>query len=587
MAKSARLATSTSSNGCLGASDAPAEDAVFNPQDQSGTLRISGRRQFLKAGAMGASAAALLPVAFGDEQRTISSCLNYSISSFELDEATISQLQHGMSEGKFSAQELAKKYLARIDEVDKSGPALNSVIEVNPDALSIAEALDKERKEKGARGPLHGIPVLIKDNIDTGDRMQTTAGSLALAGSRARKDSYVAQRLHEAGCVILGKTNLSEWANIRSSHSTSGWSGRGGLTKNPYALDRNACGSSSGTGAGVSANLCAVGVGTETDGSVVCPSSANGLVGLKPTVGLVGRSGIIPIAHSQDTAGPMARTVTDMAILLSALAGFDENDPAAAAMKSKPSIDYTKFLDAKGLRGARLGVARKYFGFHDATEVLMNDVIEAMKRDGAVIVDPADLPSFGKFDDTELTVLLYELKADLNAYLASHPDAPVRSLKEVIDFNERNKEKELQYFGQDLFLKAEEKGPLTSKEYTDALAANHRLSRQEGIDAVMDKYNLDAIIAPTAGPTWITDLVDGDHTLGGSSNAAAVAGYPDITVPAGYISGLPVGLSFFGRAWSESVLIKIAFAFEQLTKVRKAPQFLPTANFSPLQSQKV
>jgi len=552
----------------------------MSDQDSFEQRRSAGRRRFLKTSALGVSAAALFPslaaLAEGARPEEGNETQPSEVRPFELDEVTVAELQNGMAAGKFSSHELARKYLARIDEVDKHGPALNSLIELNPDALSIADALDKERKDKGPRGPLHGIPVVIKDNIDTGDRMQTTAGSLALIGSRAGKDSFVARKLREAGAVILGKTNLSEWANIRSSHSTSGWSGRGGLTKNPYALDRNACGSSSGTGAGVSANLCAVGVGTETDGSVVCPASANGLAGMKPTVGLIGRSGIIPIAHSQDTAGPMARTVSDLAILLTALAGFDERDPATAEMKSKPALDYTKFLDAKGLRGARLGVARKYFGFHDATEVLMNEVIGEMKREGAVIVDPADLPSFGKFDDSELTVLLYELKADLNAYLANRPDAPVHSLKDVIEFNERNKEKELQYFGQDLFLKAEEKGPLTSKEYVDALAANHRLSRQEGIDAVMDKYKLDAIIAPTAGPTWTTDLVDGDHVVGGSSNAAAVAGYPDITVPAGYIFGLPVGISFFGRAWSEPTLIKIAFAFEQMTKTRKAPQFLPT-----------
>jgi amidase len=555
-------------------------DQDMSDQDSFEQRRSAGRRRFLKTSALGVSAAALFPSlaarAEGARPEEGNETQPSEVRPFELDEVTVAELQNGMAAGKFSSQELARKYLARIDEVDKHGPALNSLIELNPDALSIADALDKERKDKGPRGPLHGIPVVIKDNIDTGDRMQTTAGSLALIGSRAGKDSFVARKLREAGAVILGKTNLSEWANIRSSHSTSGWSGRGGLTKNPYALDRNACGSSSGTGAGVSANLCAVGVGTETDGSVVCPASANGLAGMKPTVGLIGRSGIIPIAHSQDTAGPMARTVSDLAILMTALAGFDERDPATAEMKSKPALDYTKFLDAKGLRGARLGVARKYFGFHDATEVLMNEVIGEMKREGAVIVDPADLPSFGKFDDSELTVLLYELKADLNAYLANRPDAPVHSLKDVIEFNERNKEKELQYFGQDLFLKAEEKGPLTSKEYVDALAANHRLSRQEGIDAVMDKYKLDAIIAPTAGPTWITDLVDGDHVVGGSSNAAAVAGYPDITVPAGYIFGLPVGISFFGRAWSEPMLIKIAFAFEQMTKTRKAPQFLPT-----------
>lgn len=525
------------------------------------------------------SAAALLPSS-ATASKTFNSCLNYSIENFELDETTISDLQSKMSSGKYTAHDLAQKYLRRIEQIDQSGPRLNSVIELNPDALSIADSLDKERKEKGPRSPLHGIPVLIKDNIDTGDRMMTTAGSLALIGPPASQDSFVARKLREAGAVILGKTNLSEWANIRSSHSTSGWSGRGGLTRNPYSLDRNPCGSSSGTGAGVSANLCVVGVGTETDGSVVCPSSANGLVGLKPTLGLIGRSGIIPIAHSQDTAGPMARTVTDMAILLTALAGFDERDPATAEMKSRPALDYTKYLDAKGLRGARIGVARKYFGFHDATEVLMQNVIDEMKRQGAVIVDPADIPSFGKFDDTELTVLLYELKADLNAYLAARPNAPVRTLKDIIEFNEHNKEKELQYFGQDMFVKAQEKGPLTEKAYLDALANNHRLSRQEGIDAVMDQHKLDAIIAPTAGPTWITDLVDGDHVVGGSSNAAAVAGYPDITVPAGYIAGLPVGLSFFGREWSEPTLIKIAFAFEQLTKAREAPKFLPTANFS-------
>jgi amidase len=545
----------------------------------SDSPQSTGRRKFLKTGTLGLSAAALIPQAAAQSE-SFQSCLNYEVSSFELDEATIGDLQNGMKSGKFSAHDLTQKYLSRIAEVDRGGPRLNSIIELNPDALAIADALDKERKEKGPRGPMHGIPVLIKDNIDTADKMLTTAGSLALLGSHATTDSFVAQKLRAAGAVILGKTNLSEWANIRSSHSTSGWSGRGGLTKNPYALDRNPCGSSSGTGAGVSGNLCAVGVGTETDGSVVCPASANGVVGLKPTLGLIGRSGIIPIAHSQDTAGPIARTVTDMAILLTALAGIDERDSATSEMASRPALDYTKFLDANGLRGARIGVARKYFGFHDATEVLMQNVIDEMKAAGAVIIDPADIPSFGKFDDTELTVLLYELKADLNAYLAKRPDAGVKTLKDVIDFNIKNKDKELQYFGQDLFLKAEEKGPLTSKEYLDALAANHRLSRQEGIDAIMDQHKLDAILAPTAGPTWITDLVDGDHVVGGSSNVAAVAGYPDISVPAGYISGLPVGLSFFGRVWSEPTLIKIAFGFEQLTKARKAPKFLPSVNFN-------
>ena len=421
------------------------------------------------------------------------------------------------------------------------------------------------------RGPLHGIPVLIKDNIDTADRMQTTAGSLALLGSKPVRDAFVAQKLREAGAVILGKTNLSEWANIRSSHSSSGWSGRGGQTRNPYVLDRNPCGSSSGSGAATSANLCALAVGTETDGSVVCPSSANGLAGIKPTLGLISRAGIVPIAHSQDTAGPMARTLRDAAILLSALAGVDARDNATTASQGK-ATDYTKFLDPDGLRGARIGVARKYFGFNDAVDRLMNDLIDEIKRQGAEIVDPADLPSHGKFNDSEFTVLLYELKADLNAYLAGRPGAPA-SLKEIIDFNDRNREKEMPYFAQDVFLKSEAKGPLTDKDYTDALEANHRLSRTEGIDAVMDQFQLDAILAPTAGPAWLTDWVDGDSSGGGSANAAAVAGYPNITVPAGFIFGLPVGASFFGRAWSEPTLLKIAYGFEQATKVRKAPAF--------------
>jgi len=498
------------------------------------------------------------------------------VKPFELDEITIVELQDGMKAGKFTARSLVEKYTARIGEVDKHGPALNSVIELNPDAPSIAEALDQERKAKGPRGPLHGIPVLIKDNIATADRMMTTAGSLALVGAKVPKDSFVAQRLRAAGAVILGKTNLSEWANIRSSHSTSGWSGRGGLTKNPYALDRNACGSSSGTGAGISASLAAVGIGTETDGSIVCPSSSNGLVGIKPTVGLVSRAGIIPIAHSQDTAGPMCRTVRDAAILLSALTGVDPDDEATAGSAGKAQTDYAQYCDPNGLKGARIGVARKYFGFSDLVDALMEQALDAMKKQGATLVDPADIESFGKFDDTELLVLLYELKADLNTYLARLAGAPVRTLKEVIDFNERNREKETPWFGQDLFIKAEAKGPLTEKEYVDALAKNHQLTRTEGIDALMDKHHLDAIVAPTGGPAWLTDLVNGDHSTGGSSNAAAVAGYPNINVTAGFLFGLPAGISFFGRAWSEPTLIKLAYAFEQATKARQAPKFLPT-----------
>src|SRR5213080_1847576 len=498
------------------------------------------RRNFLQTSVLGGMTAALLPALAGARELATSTRAP-DVKPFELDEMTIADLQAGMSSGKFTARSITEKYLTRIDAIDKQGPAINSVLELNSDALAMADAADKERRDKGARGPLHGIPVLIKDNIDTADRMETTAGSLAMLGSRCTKDAFVVQKLREAGAVILGKTNLSEWANIRSSHSSSGWSGRGGQTKNPYALDRNPCGSSSGSGAATGANLCAAAVGTETDGSVVCPSSANGLVGIKPTLGLISRSGVIPIAHSQDTPGPMARTVRDAAILLGALAGVDLRDSVT-----------------------------------DAADSLMNDLTDEMKRAGANIVDPADLDSHGKFDDTELLVLLYELKTDLNAYLAARPGAP-KTLKDLIDFNDHNKDKEMPYFGQDLFIKAEGKGPLTEKEYVTALEANRRLSRKEGIDALMDKFHLDAIMAPTGSPAWVTDWIDGDHAAGGSSNAAAVAGYPDITVPAGFVFGLPVGVSFFGRAWSEPVLLKIAYGFEQLTKARKPPHFLPSA----------
>jgi amidase len=469
-------------------------------------------------------------------------------------------------------------YLSRISDLDRQGPTLRHVIETNPDALSIADSLDNERKAGRVRGPLHGIPVLVKDNIDTADRMTTTAGSYALQGSIPLRDAFIAQRLREAGAIILGKTNLSEWANFRSSHSTSGWSGRGGLAKNPYVLDRNPCGSSSGSGGAVSANLCALAIGTETDGSIVCPASLNGVVGIKPTIGLVSRSGIIPIAHSQDTAGPMTRTVRDAAILLNAIAGLDPRDSATSQSTGHNQTDYTRFLDANGLRGARIGVARsKFFGYSDVTDALISDAIDVLKKQGAVIVDPADITTAGKFDDSEFEVLLYEFKADLNAYLASlGPKAPARTLQDIINYNDQHKDQEMPYFGQDIMIKAQAKGPLTEKKYRDALAKNHRLSRTQGIDATMNKYKLDAIVAPTGSPAWTTDLTNGDHFTGASSTPAAVAGYPNINVPAGFSHNLPVGISFFGRAWSEPTLIRFAYAYEQATHHRKAPTFIPS-----------
>ena len=541
------------------------------------------RRDFVRLGAvagtlaLGGKPLAAESIAAGPTEARLREN-RFSIAPFALDEATLADLQSAMASGRMTAHSVTQQYLDRIHALDRTGPALRSVIEINPDALSIADTLDRERKAGRVRGPLHGIPILVKDNINTADRMTTTAGSYALAGSISLQDATVAARLRAAGAILLGKTNLSEWANFRSTHSSSGWSGRGGQARNPYVLDRNPCGSSSGSGAAVSANMCALAVGTETDGSIVCPSSANGIVGIKPTLGLVSRAGIIPIAHSQDTAGPMARTVRDAAILLNVLAGVDPRDPVTSSSSARGQADYTSFLDPNGLRGARIGVARtKFFGYSEVTDKLINDAIDAMKAQGAVIVDPANIETAGKFDDSEFDVLLYEFKADLNNYLASlGPKAPVKSLQDIIDYNERHKDQEMPFFGQEIMIQAQAKGPLTEKKYLDELASNLKMSRTDGIDATMDKYKLDAIVAPTGSPAWTTDLINGDHFSGASSTPAAVAGYPNINVPAGFSHNLPVGISFFGRAYSEPTLIKLAYAYEQSTKHRRAPQFIPT-----------
>jgi amidase len=500
-------------------------------------------------------------------------------AAFPLEEATAAQLQDWMTSGRYKSRQIVELYLRRIDEIDRNGPALHAVIEVNPDALTIAEALDAERKTTGPRGPMHGIPVLIKDNIDTADRMLTTAGSLALEGSRPAKDAFLVERLRAAGAVILGKTNLSEWANFRSTHSTSGWSGRGGQTKNPYALDRNPCGSSSGTGAAIAANLAAIGVGTETDGSIVCPSGANGLVGIKPTVGLISRTGVIPISHTQDSAGPMARSVADAALLLGAMAGVDPADAATRHSAAHARVDYTKTLDPNALKGARIGVARKqYFGYSDAADRAIEKAIADLKSAGAVIVDPANIPTASKLDACENDVLQYEFKSDLNAYLAARTGSAVRTLADLIAFDEREKAREMPYFGQEQFVQAQKKGPLTSQPYRAALAKCRALARAQGIDLVLQAHHLDALIAPTGSPAWTTDLVNGDHFTGASSTPAAVAGYPSITVPAGDAFGLPIGLSFIGTAWSEPRLISLAYAYEQLTKHRRPPAF---SHFNP------
>ena len=540
----------------------------------SGEIQV-GRRQFVQWSALAASLGIVRP-AFAQGGADLPQA-----AEFELEETTLASLRSAMESGKLTSRAITELYLRRIDQIDKRGPAVNAIIELNPDALSMADACDTERKAKGPRGPLHGIPVLIKDNIETADRMQTTAGSLALEGSISRQDSFVAKRLRQAGAVLLGKTNLSEWANFRSTSSSSGWSGRGSQTRNPYALDRNPSGSSSGSGVAIAANMAAIAVGTETDGSITSPASSNCLVGIKPTVGLVSRSGIIPISHTQDTAGPMARTVTDAAILLGALTGTDPRDPVTNESRGRAHTDYTKFLVADGLKGARIGVARKFFGFSDKVDKLMHVCLGVMKDRGAILVDPVELPVSDKYGDAEFLVLLFEFKAGLNRYLAAlGPGAPIHSLQELIAFNKRNADREMPFFGQDILVKAQSKGTLASKAYVEALAKCRRYSRTEGIDQIVRKHRLDAIVGPTGGPAWTTDLLNGDHSSGGFTTPAAVAGYPHITVPAGFTHGLPVGLSFVGPAYSEPTLIKLAYAFEQATRFRKAPRFLPTAHLT-------
>ncbi len=553
-----------------------------------GRRREVRRREFLKTGVMAGGAtfagACAGPETGAPDRPGATECIDrFEDPGFEHAEATISDLARAQAEGRLTARSLAEACLDRIAAVDTGGPRLNSVIELNPDALDIAAGLDAERAASGPRGPLHGIPVLIKDNIDTADRMHTTAGSLALADSVAPADAFLVARLRAAGAVILGKTNLSEWANFRSTRSTSGWSGRGGQTLNPYALDRNPCGSSSGSAVAVAANLCAVAVGTETDGSIICPAKSCGIVGIKPTVGLVSRAGIIPISATQDTAGPMARTVADAAVLLGVLAGADERDAATHASRGRSSADYTVFLDPGALRGARLGVVRSMFGDNEHVGRTIDAALEQMRALGAELVDPVEMPTQGQFDGDEYTVLLYEFKHGLEAYLATlGPGAPVQSLAGLIAFNEAQAERELAYFGQEILILSEQKGPLSTPEYLEALERCRRLSAAEGIDAVMDRHGLDALVASSGGPAFPIDLVNGDHYTGtGSSTFAAVAGYPHITVPAGQVFGLPLGLSFFGRAWSEPKLIALAHSFEQATRHRQAPGFRLRADLAP------
>ncbi|HSP18759.1 MAG TPA: amidase [Myxococcaceae bacterium] len=543
-----------------------------------GVLESVSRRRLLQLGVAGAALLARESGAAPDGGSTDGGALA-PVTAGSLDEVTLDALQAWMASGEETSRSITQKYLDRIAQRDGR---VRSVLEINPDALAQAETLDRERKAGKVRGPLHGIPVLLKDNIATKDRMHTTAVSLALLDAVVPADAFLVGRLREAGAVLLGKTQLSEWANLRSSHSSSGWSGRGGQCRNAYALDRSPSGSSSGSGVAVSANLCAVAVGTETDGSVVSPSAASALVGVKPTVGLVSRSGVIPISHSQDTAGPMARTVRDAALLLEVLAGRDPADAATTARGARFDVRYRDALDRGALKGARIGVPRpRYFGYHPATDALAEDALKLLRSEGAILIDPAPIATAAKMDEPELEVLLHEFKADLNAYLARLGGPGPRTLQALIEWNQAHADTEMPLFGQELFIDAEKKGPLTSPAYRKARDACVRLSRKDGIDATMEKYRLDALVAPTQGPAWLIDWVNGDSSSGGCSTPAAVAGYPHVTVPMGQVRGLPVGLSFFGRAWSEARLLGLAYAYEQASKARKPPTFAASAVFPP------
>ncbi|MEO8275496.1 MAG: amidase [Thermoanaerobaculia bacterium] len=562
-----------------------AKKSAGAPRTESDQPQVSGmNRRELLGTVGGAALAGVGGLAIGAAAPAAASAVSTtSPAPFELEELTIRDLSAGMTAGRWTSQRLVELYLGRIADVDRATNAkrgTNAMAETNPQALEIAAGLDRERKAGKIRGPLHGIPVILKDNIDTGDRMKTTAGSLALAGSTAAKDAFLVERLRAAGAVVLGKTNLSEWANFRSTRASSGWSGRGGQVNNPYVLDRNPCGSSSGTGAGISANLAAAGIGTETDGSITAPASMCGLVGIKPTVGLVSRGGVIPISATQDTPGPLCRTVTDAAILLGAITGVDLLDPATAASAGR-SADYARALDPNALSGARLGVVRSFFGWHPEVDREMQGVLDLLRSRGAVLVDVAEIPHAKEYDATEYDVLLYEFKHGLNGYLSALPAgvAP-RTLAELIDWNRQHAREEMPWFGQEIFEQAEAKGPLTDEAYLKAIAANARLSRAEGIDAALAAEHLDALISPTMGPAYLTDWLTGDHYGGSATSPCAVAGYPHITVPAGAVQGLPWGLSIMGTAWSEAKLVGFAFAFEQASRARKAPRFLPTLDWS-------